>query len=475
LEMSPVRSELLVESFVANEVEMPLWILPVPGGAPRRLAAITAHDATWSPDGQTIVFAKGSDLYLAKSDGTEIRTFVPVDGMPVWPRWSPDGRRLRFGVADPKSNSSALWEVEADGSHPHPLLPGWNSPPNECCGNWTPDGRYFVFQSIRNGRTDVWALREKSGLFGKASRDVTQLTAGPMNFWAPVVSKNGRQLFVIGHQPRGELMRYDRGSGQFVSYLHGVSAGDVSFSRDGEWVAYVVYPGNTLWRSKVDGSERYQLTYPPLQAGAPRWAPDGKRISFVAAAPGRPAKIHLISAEGGSPEQITPGERNESGPDWSPDGNVIAFGYPGYEVANSTSLGIHLADLRTHQDSVLPGSEGLYGPRWSPDGRYIVATVAASQKLMLFDFANRKWTELYPRNARNPEWSRDGKFVYFSYLFEKEPALLRVRTSDRKVDRIVSLKGLSLGGWTGLAPDDSPLVAREVGAQEIYALDVELP
>ncbi len=64
---------------------------------------------------------------------------------------------------------------------------------------------------------------------------------------------------------------------------------------------------------------------------------------------------------------------------------------------------------------------------------------------------------------------------YFDYLFEKEPALLRVRTSDRKVNRIASLKGLRLTAWTGLAPDDSPLVLRDIGSQEIYALDWEAP
>ena len=33
----------------------------------------------------------------------------------------------------------------------------------------------------------------------------------------------------------------------------------------------------------------------------------------------------------------------------------------------------------------------------------------------------------------------------------------------------------TFGPWMGLAPDDSPLVLRDVGAQEIYALDVDLP
>ena len=61
-------------------------------------------------------------------------------------------------------------------------------------------------------------------------------------------------------QLRGELVRYDSASHQFTPYLSGMSAMGVNFSRDGKWVTYVAYPEGTLWRSKVDGSERLQLT-----------------------------------------------------------------------------------------------------------------------------------------------------------------------------------------------------------------------
>jgi len=67
-------------------------------------------------------------------------------------------------VEDLKTGSMSLWEVALDGTRLHPLLPGWSDPPAEFSGNWTPDGKYFVFQSERvaNERT-LWAIREKSG------------------------------------------------------------------------------------------------------------------------------------------------------------------------------------------------------------------------------------------------------------------------------------------------------------------------
>jgi len=474
-DISPDRSQLLAMDFVGTVGEGPLWVLPVPVGSPHRLGNVLAHSACWSPDGQQIAYANGQELRLMKTNGTESRLLVSLSGTPSQLRWSPDGSVLRFTMADPKTNTNSLWEVSADGRNPHPLLSGWNSAPAECCGNWTADGRYFVFASTRNARSDIWVIREATGLRGARSEPV-QLTAGPMSFAEALPSRDGRKLFAAGAQLRGELVRYDSQTAQFVPYLSGISAEGVDFSRDGQWVTYVAFPEGTLWRRRVDGADRLQLTFAPTWAFLPRWSPDGKRIAFAASGAGEPWRIDVIPAEGGSPEQITTGAHNEADVSWSPDGNSLVFGSNG--TAYIPTVGIHVFDLKTRQSSQLPGSEGLFSPRWSPDGRYIVALTADSQKLMLFDFTSRTWTELARVNAGYPSWSRDGKYVYLDALLENESAFFRVRISDRKVERVASLKNVRRTGtfnWTGLAPDGSPLALRDIGTQEIYALDWEAP
>ncbi len=365
-------------------------------------------------------------------------------------------------------------EVSADGTHLRPLLPGWNNPSAECCGSWTPDGRYFIFTARRNGRWDIWAIREKAGFLRKPDRAPIQLTAGPLNFSSPLPSADGKRLFVIGGQSRGEVMRYDAKSKQFVPFLPGTSAEALEFSRDGAWVAYVTLPGGILWRSKLDGSERRQLTFPPMQAHGPRWSPDRKRIAFFAQVPGKPWKLFLVSADGGVPQQLTSEDKIEYDPYWSPDGNSLVFD-------NRPKSSIRIIDLATQHLTELPGSNGLWIPYWSPDGRYIVATSSDAAKLLLFDFKASHWSELAKVNFNYGHWSRrDGQYVYFDTIFEQEPAFYRVRVSDRKLERIVSLKGFrrawgAFASWSGLAPDDSPLVVRDVGTQEIYALDWEAP
>jgi eukaryotic-like serine/threonine-protein kinase len=188
----------------------------------------------------------------------------------------------------------------------------------------------------------------------------------------------------------------------------------VRFSRNGQWAAYVAYPEGNLWRSKIDGSERLQLTFGPNKCAVPQWSPDGKRIAFVSLPAGQPPKIYVISSEGGSTEPIAPEQQAEEDPQWTADGNSILFGEsPLGSLGNAHTAGLRIVDLKTHQTSIVPGSEGLWSPRISPDGRYVAALFADNQKLMLFDMTTHKMVELARGYSVGwPEWSRDSKNTF---------------------------------------------------------------
>jgi eukaryotic-like serine/threonine-protein kinase len=474
--LSPSGSELLVQTQDGSQSGGPVWVVPTLAGSRHRLGSIVSSDATWSPDGQTLAFASGGNLNLALKDGTGPHTILTVTGTPSWIRWAPDGNKLRFTVSDPKTGSQSLWEAGTDGAGPHPLLPGWNDPPNECCGNWTSDGRYFVFQSTHRGRSDVWAIREKRTLFDKPSQEPVQLTAGPMDFQGPVPSKDGKKLFVVGWLRRSELSRYDVKSQQFLPFMSGMSADGLAFSKDGQWVTYTSVPEGNLWRSRVDGSEKLQLTFPPLIAYQPRWSPDGKRVAFQGQKPGQNWKMYLVSTEGGEGEEVMTGLGDVG---WSPDGSSLIFQSGMQDFTSTSPRAVQFMDLKTRQISALAGSEGLYSPRWSPDGHYIAALQVGPEVLHIYDVRSRKWTKLTDIAVGFPIWSRDSKYIYFDSI-ESVPNLYRVRIADHSLEKVANLRGIRLaptsGGYlTGLAPDDSPLVARDVGSQEIYALDLELP
>jgi len=475
LGISPSGSDLLVFTWITTEFRVPLWVLPVLGGSPRRIGEVT-QDAAWSTDGR-IVYTQQHDLYVAKGDGTESRKLVSTAGLPVWPRWSPNGEVLRFTELDPRNDSTTLWEVYRDGTHLRPILPEWSSHAFDCCGDWTPDGKYFVFQSMRNGRTDLWAIRDKDSWWRKTNREPVQLTAGPLSVSLPLPSKDGKKLFALGSQLRGELVRYDKKSGQFVSYLGGISATGLAYSWSGDWVAYAAYPEGTLWRSRADGSERLQLVFAPMEVIAPRWSPDGKWIVFMGREQGKGWRIYLVPSDGSSsPKEVLAGDDAQAAPDWSPDGHSIVFGGLPEELSgDSNTTAIHRLDLKTHEASTLPNSQGLYCPRWSPTARYISATTADGQKLMLFDSNSQKWAELSDLQEGCPTWSRDGAYLYFQSFDAKDPAFFRIRISDKKRELVTSInfrrRAAEPYWWNGLTPDDSPLVMRDESVTEIYALD----
>jgi Tol biopolymer transport system component/DNA-binding winged helix-turn-helix (wHTH) protein len=319
--VAPSGSALIVSSFHGTGGGIEAWSLPLPSGPPRRMANFQADSVAWSPDGKQAVFSNGPEIYIANSDLTESRKLAIAGGLVSRIQFSPDGRKLRFDLADLGNSSSSIWEMAGDGSGLRPLLPGWSSVPHECCGNWTPDGRYFLFQSFRDGRNSVWALAEKSSWLGGTPRPV-QLTNGPLDFAFPSVSKDGKRIFVVGSQPHCEMVHYDGKSG-FEQYLGGGSIRDVAFSPDGKWMAYVTVPETQLWRSRVDGSERLQLTPDGMYGGLPRWSPDGRKIVFMGTNFTTDWLAYLISSDGTGLRKLIPAAKSGYDPGWSPDGKHI--------------------------------------------------------------------------------------------------------------------------------------------------------
>lgn len=470
LDLSPDSSELLVIDGQGAPPKGPLWSVRLLGGSPRRLGDIAAETAAWSPDGTKLVYTNLGEVFVANADGSGSKKIGSVNGDILNIAWSPDATLLRFDASESAGtiDQHVEWELGADGSNLHRLFDGWHDPPDECCGKWTADGKYFFFKS----GTQIWSLPGKASLFRSHAKPV-QLTSSPLSLSSPLPSKNGKKLFVVGQTFRGGLVRYDSRSGQLLPFLGGISAEFVDFSKDGQWVAYVTYREGTLWRSRVDGSERLQLTYPPMYPVLPRWSPDGKKLIFFefARLANKPARIYEVLADGGSPRELLPEDHSQQlDPNWSPDGTKIIFA----GESNNPSSSIRILDVATADLSSLPSSDGLYSPRWSPDGHYISAFSADSKTLLLFDLRTQKWSELASGSLSWLNWSHDSRYVYV-LDFRGKDAVVRIRVSDHKTEQIVDLKDFvtvgRYGGWLALTPDDSPLLLHDTGSQDVYSVE----
>jgi Tol biopolymer transport system component len=244
----------------------------------------------------------------------------------------------------------------------------------------------------------------------------------------------------------------------------------VSFSKDGQFVAYVSFPEAILWRANRDGTNPVQLTEAPIHPLLPRWSPEGSQILFMNFAP-FPPEAYVIAAGGGNPQRLAVG----GDPNWSADGKKVVF-----TTANpfNPNGNIRILDLATRQITAVAGSERIYSPRWSPDGRFIAGLPIGGTGLKIFDLASQRWSELIQKDSVGfPSWSRDGQFIYFLHISANgDKAIFRIRASGGHPELVASLKSIDLGGWwswMGLDPDDNPLVLRDTGSNDIYALTLE--
>ncbi|MGD0364128.1 MAG: winged helix-turn-helix domain-containing protein [Bryobacteraceae bacterium] len=489
LDISPDRSNLLVASGSGPEVERPFWVVPTVGGSPRRVGDAAGHAGAWSRDGSRIVFARGAGLFLASSDGTNTRKLIATPGIPYSIRWAPPSRQdvLRFSMLSPNLGPRTLWEVTPDGSDLRHFLRRWNSgsaePDGDDNGNWTANGNYYVFRALRSRVSSVYAIRANRRFPRAFEGPPVQLYSTPLDFSSLAPNPDGKRIFFAAGQERRELVRYDARHEQFGSFLSGVQGQWVSFSKDGEWIAYVTAPDDILWRSRPDGSERLQLTSPSLHAYQPRWSPDGARIVFGGGPVGHASRVYVIPSAGGAPEPVTDAALIDGDASWSANGDALVFARrlpPGA----SGQAGLYIIDLKTRKAVFLPGSENLAQPAWSPDGRAIAATDWAGNRILLLNPATHQWTPLASGNGLGaPFWSKNSKYVYFQENLAPDQPVFRMAMSGAgkgRPERMLSAKQIpqsnSVGyALAGLAPDDAPIAMVIYTNSDIYALEVELP
>jgi Tol biopolymer transport system component len=374
------------------------------------------------------------------NNGEAPRRLFTANGFVESIRWSPDGQRLSFSVRNTETGWLSLWETGNDGRNPHPLFPEpqggigrWNE--GECCGDWTPDGKYFAYRSVHDGVESYWIVRERWS-FRKSEGTAMQIYTSPDGLSKPRFSPDGKRILFVDSQQRRELLRYDSTRKLFVPYLSGIPARHLSFSRDWQWVAYKNEADGSLWRSRPDGTDAVQLTFPPLEVLHSTWSPDGKTVAFEA-----DGTLMTIPSGGGKPELLLPQGEPGIQPNWSPDGKFLLFSRFNTSGSGDWSPAIYLLDLGTRRLQMVPGSEGCETPQWSPDGRYVAASSRKEQALVLLDFARNQWIKLadgmpYGWGIR---WSADGSYVYYQHIYggEEQP-IFRVRVRDRQVEQITS-------------------------------------
>ena len=488
-DLSPDHSQFLIGQLTHRGEETALWLWPVQGGAPERLGDVTAQEAVWSPTGSQIAFVRGESIQTTDPEGVHIRQVARFHPAPHALVWSPDGKRLRFTQTDLIEGTDSMWEIGADGSTLRQVLPEGQRGPHEGSGTWLAGGRYFAFSSGVDLRAslavdthaNLWLMEENRGLFRGRSGDPVQLTRGPIAFDHPTAIADGSRLFVIGSHNEYQLLRIDPRTSAKTAMLAESGATDMDFSLDGQWVVYAARENGTLWKSRIDGSSRVQLTAGATGAFAPHWSPDQKEILFTGFLLDRQPRLYVVPAQGGAPKSVLPSNNkwaSVSG-DWRTDGRQIVLDVQ--EMESGREPDIRIFDLESGKLEALGGSEGLLEPRWSADGRYIAALNPKKKQVFLYDCKLETWSVVAEANFPSAlRWSPAGDALYYQDTDEVEESIFRVPMAKREAERVVRLGDLLSAGaaraiFTGLSPDGSVYVTVDHGDVDVYAVDLKLP
>ena len=471
-DISPDRTQLLVRSHLSAEPEVPLWVIPVAGGSGFRVANILAHDATWMPDGRSILYANGNQINILSLDSSQSTHFATLPGQAFWLRWSPDGKRLRFTIVDSINHTSSLWEINGQNPAPHRLLTRGTLSSNECCGVWTADGRDFVFQVMTGRTADLWGLSD-----GESPR-AFRITNGPLFNESPAAGLNQNEIFFVGHDYRSKSERLDAQTKAFVPLQGFLAHADhVSYSRDHRFVLWLD-PMSRLWRAQADGQDKVQLTPSSLHVFLANWSPDGTQVVLMARRVGSPWQIFVVDASGENLRQLMRKDYNLADPTFSADGKSIVFGgIPEQMGQGNTPRSIRIFHLATNTVTELPGSKGLFSPRWSPDEKLIAALTLDQQKIMLYDVKAQSWRLLAQTSAADLVWSSDSRYLYFHAYMAPHNPISRVAVSDGHIEPIVTIKNFPAGAvsryfFSGLAPDNAVIIHVESDDSNLYSLEM---
>jgi Tol biopolymer transport system component/DNA-binding winged helix-turn-helix (wHTH) protein len=447
-----------------------LWTASMLGGEPRKLTDHLAQHARWSPEGRAIVFSDQSALYKIDEDGRNLRKIWDAPGDLRALSCSPDGRQLSatVGVGATVGADSAptrLWSVGADGQNAHPLRLDWPANASQHSGQWTADGQHFVFSSDREERTNLYELAAPPWFAFWRKPTAVRVTGNQLPILAAAPMRDSQGLVVLGKTDEGAMRAYDSRSKKLLPYLDDLSMIEFVISPDRQWMAYSEYPSRHLWKSRLDGSEKVQLT--SSVALMQRWSPDGKWLAYT-----NFHNVYLVSAAGSVPQKLTPDGADGVAPSWFPDGKSIAFNNYPYP---DKPFRIHVIDLATRRISDMPGADRYYVPSWSPDGKFMVAMAQNPLRMVFYSAQTKTWKDL--RTFDVPwgfwTWASDSKSIYMGLVLGNNGIYqLTVPQGEWKqlcgLDRVNDPRGAD--SFMSLTPDGQPAIMSRTGVGQIYSL-----
>jgi Tol biopolymer transport system component len=407
-------------------------IFTIPYARPQRprLLVAGASRPRYSPDGKQLAFQANGRALVMSLDRRDPRPLAPGLVSSKDPVWSPDGSRLLLHGCAP--DACDWWIVDYAGGQAVSLgmaaisrkarFTGTPSP------DWWLDGNTILFTATVASRTRLWTVR--------LSSDARSLTGAPKPLtktssderW-PALGPGGKIIFVSRTEnidvwimpldanrarPKGTLSRLT---------THPAIDQRPSLSMDGRRIAWETSRGgNVEVRAKdlVSGRE-FEITNGPRQEHMPAISRDGSRIAYDTHE-GDKVTVFDADFEGGRVSPVVAENSGQGSFQWSAKGDSLLY----FHRAAPGTVG--LLDLASRKRTVLLRHPklnlSLADARLSPDDRWIAFPVPVEPNRSRLALAplgagviddETRWTWLTPAgsNAVQPEWSPDGRWLYF--------------------------------------------------------------
>jgi eukaryotic-like serine/threonine-protein kinase len=401
-----------------------IWVMPALGGSARRIAE-SGNFPSWSPDGSTIIYTRGTSWFQPKMRRVSAQGGEPQDipitfaagepPQPFWlyPSYSSDKRWIAFEAG------TYIFVVNAEGGEAKRIVKGKRPV-------WSADSQAIIYSNTESGKNlSLWRV-PFSFTEGVVSGSAEPLTVGRGRDIQSAVSRDGKMIAYAAQDLafNAEILPFDAEQGRQTGPSQPVTSGSnsiyfLNFSPDGHSIVFENHLGQSahIWRLDI-GSPPVQLTADAkFNDSAPRWSPDGQTIIFIRRSADESqspqqvgASLWLMSADGANPHLLID---NATNPMWLPDGRAILYG----AVVEGRNQ-LFLLDLTAKTSRRLTNDVGTVPiGAFSPDGKWLVHQSNASgnidlRALPLADGESR-FVVATSHQDYHPFVSPSGKWLYF--------------------------------------------------------------